>query len=388
MSDRLPDSANLEWLKKTAKQTLRDWKADGRDAQLADAQLAVARQYGFSSWRSMKVALEKSDSGTLPAQEDEVAEFLRLVAAGDRPAVQNRLDVTPQLINATGPHPFWGGEPQALHVAIETRQPDMVDCLLAAGANADGDNRQYDHWSPVMLTVSRDQPEIRAKLMSKGAKITLWEALLLGDDEKVGSFLSRGADAFSGPRPSGSPLGLARTPAAIDRLLECGARPEEKDRWGASAIETLSRLGPKGRQLVAHMQKRGVAARPEEFARLGDRQTLQALHRSDPKSVQSDAVMMGAVDFGHHTLVQWLLERGASANARSSVLSKNTALHSAAWNGDMEMVQILIENGADLTACDEEYGTTPQVWAEVSVDVTKNPNCSSVAAFLEQLSTA
>lgn len=386
MSERLPDSANLNWLKKTAKQTLRNWKAEGRDAQLADAQLALARQYGFSSWRSMKAAIEKSDAGSASVQTEEMADFLRLVAAGDLKAVQNRLTAMPQLVHETGPHPFWGGAPQALHVAIDTRQSEMVDCLIAAGANVNGDNGGYDHWSPVMLTVSRNQPEIRAKLISEGAEITLWEALLLGDDEEVERLLSSGVEALSGSRPSGSPLGLARTTFAIDRLLECGAIPEEQDQWGASAIETLSRLGSKGRELVAHMQKRGISARPEEFARLGDRQTLQALYRSDPGSVRSDPVIMGAVDFGHHALVRWLLECGASANARSSSLSKNTALHSAAWNGDMDMVQMLVEHGADPTTCDEEYRTTPQVWAEVSIDVTKKRNCSTVAAFLRELS--
>lgn len=57
MSNSLPDSANLEWLKKTAKQQLRTWQAEGRDAKLADAQLAVARQYGFSSWRALRAEL-------------------------------------------------------------------------------------------------------------------------------------------------------------------------------------------------------------------------------------------------------------------------------------------------------------------------------------------
>jgi Ankyrin repeats (many copies) len=37
-----------------------------------------------------------------------------------------------------------------------------------------------------------------------------------------------------------------------------------------------------------------------------------------------------ALDFGHHKLVQWLLDRGANANARSSFGSRGTALHSAA----------------------------------------------------------
>ena len=64
MSKSLPKSANLEWLKKTAKQKLRQWRSEDKDVQLADAQLAVAREYGFSSWRSLK-------SSVSPSQLDE-----------------------------------------------------------------------------------------------------------------------------------------------------------------------------------------------------------------------------------------------------------------------------------------------------------------------------
>ena len=55
------------------------------------------------------------------------------------------------MVNAVGPHPFWGGRPQPLHVAIETKRRDMFDLLLGAGADVNGTNDEYDHWSPLML---------------------------------------------------------------------------------------------------------------------------------------------------------------------------------------------------------------------------------------------
>ena len=54
MSKSLPESANIEWLKKTAKQRLQQWQAEGKEAQLAEAQLSIARDFGFSSWRAMR----------------------------------------------------------------------------------------------------------------------------------------------------------------------------------------------------------------------------------------------------------------------------------------------------------------------------------------------
>jgi hypothetical protein len=59
MSDALPAQANLAWLRKTAKQHLRIMRAQRRDAKLAEAQFAIARQYGFSSWRSLKAHIDR-----------------------------------------------------------------------------------------------------------------------------------------------------------------------------------------------------------------------------------------------------------------------------------------------------------------------------------------
>jgi hypothetical protein len=50
---RLPERANLEHLKKEAKQRLKTMRLDDSGATLAAAQLATARQYGFTSWRRL-----------------------------------------------------------------------------------------------------------------------------------------------------------------------------------------------------------------------------------------------------------------------------------------------------------------------------------------------
>ncbi|MGH3399889.1 MAG: hypothetical protein ACRDPO_34920 [Streptosporangiaceae bacterium] len=58
----------------------------------------------------------------------------------------------------------------------------------------------------------------------------------------------------------GSFLAFARTTAAIDRLLELGVDRDQRDRWGTSLIEAMSRLGPRGRPLVQHLLARGMPA--------------------------------------------------------------------------------------------------------------------------------
>ena len=64
------------------------------------------------------------------------------------------LEATPALVNAVGPHPFWGGRPQALHVAIERNRHEMVICCSRAGADVNGKNEGYD----VVAADDRDQP--------------------------------------------------------------------------------------------------------------------------------------------------------------------------------------------------------------------------------------
>jgi ankyrin repeat protein len=40
-----------------------------------------------------------------------------------------------------------------------------------------------------------------------------------------------------------------------------------------------------------------------------------------------------------------------------------TALHHAAFGGHREVIQILVEHGADINAADSEFGATPTGWA-------------------------
>jgi ankyrin repeat protein len=385
MPQALPARPTLDWLRKTAKQQLHELRKTNPDAKLASAQLALARQYGFRSWRALKAEVDRLQT-LASTGEQSIAALLRAVGTGQIDTVRAMLAATPGLVNAVGPHPFWGGRPQPLHVSIDTKRRDMFDLLIAAGADVNGSNEQNEHWSPLMLTIHWDQPEMRRVLIERGATIGLIEALMLEDDALVEKLLRPGRSALPAIEPnSGSILAFARTPFAIDRLLELGVATDRKDRWETTPIQAMSRLGPRGRPLVQHMLKRGIAAEPQEYARMGDKDTLAALIAAKPDIARSYAVMMGAVDFSHYDLVTWLLAQGANVNAHADWGSQGTALHSAAWNGDLRMVKLLVEAGADITARDLEHNNTPAGWAKVAIEVTNNPDCKDVAEYLAGL---
>jgi ankyrin repeat protein len=67
------------------------------------------------------------------------------------------------------------------------------------------------------------------------------------------------------------------------------------------------------------------------------------------------AAALGRVD-----AVRLMLDVGFDVDARG----RATALHEAAYRGDLEVVQLLIERGADASIRDQEFDATAQGWAE------------------------
>jgi ankyrin repeat protein len=387
MSDALPARPNLEWLKKTAKQQLRELRSRDPAVKLADAQLALARRHGFSSWRALKAHIESLVAAPANMDDERVAAFLRDVGGGRIDAIKTTLAATPEIVNAVGPHPYWGGRPQGLHVSIETKRRDVFDLLLEAGADVNGSNDHYDHWSPLMLSYDRNRADMREALLARGARVGVIESLMAGDDAAVRRMLQRGRAALPPDPNGGSILAFARTTYAIDRLLELGVATDVKDRWQTTPMEAMSRLGARGQSLVQHLLSRGIAAPPEVYARMGDRTSLERLLAANPSLIRSDDLLIAAVDFGHHDLVQWLLDLGANPSARWSMGSQGTALHSAAWNGDLEMVQLLVAAGADIRALDREHNGTAEQFARVAIEVSNNPKCAEVAEYLHDVAS-
>lgn len=65
---------------------------------------------------------------------------------------------------------------------------------------------------------------------------------------------------------------------------------------------------------------------------------------------------------GHLKIAQYLIELGADVNRKS--VKGNTALHDCAESGSLEILQLLLENGARMDV--DSYGMTPLLAAAVS----------------------
>ena len=140
---QLPQRASLEYLKKLAKDRLRDLRRSDPGAKLAAALLAVAREHGFASWRALKAELDRR-------RHLEAGRFFEACANGDVDALRELLAADRPLARAASPaapHPGWTG----LHAAARAGHPDAVRLLLEHGADPNareaGDNTYPLHWA-------------------------------------------------------------------------------------------------------------------------------------------------------------------------------------------------------------------------------------------------
>jgi hypothetical protein len=67
MSRELPARPNLEFLKKQAKELLRELQQSKPTTKLSDAQHALAREYGFASWPALHAQVERDGQAAVPS---------------------------------------------------------------------------------------------------------------------------------------------------------------------------------------------------------------------------------------------------------------------------------------------------------------------------------
>ena len=116
--------------------------ADAATFALHDAQLVLARAYGFDSWPKLKAYVEGVT----------VKRFEDAVQAGDIAQVRAMLKARPELLASYG-----------LHYAVFNRSPEMVRALMEHGANArSGVYPHRDATSPLTIAIERGYDDIVA----------------------------------------------------------------------------------------------------------------------------------------------------------------------------------------------------------------------------------
>jgi ankyrin repeat protein len=365
----LPARPSIEYLKKLAKQQVAALRKQGHAASLAGAQLALARKYGFPSWRKLKAhvkVLERQATQFNAIAESEASsatfsDVMKAITTRDDQALADLLAAKPGVVNQTGPHPRWGGRPQPLHVAIESDDAHAFQLLLKAGANVDVNNQHYDGWSPLMIAIHSKRAEMRDELIRRGATIDLIAALMLSDDRRVAALL-KDPSVLDRPFPNNAtPLHFARTVRSARLLLSHGVEIEGKDKYGKTAPQCWA---------DAQQPSAGL------------------LRLADSLGVKPAMDIFKAIEQNRVTQVRKFLSAGTDVNLRFSSGAQHTLLHAAAWNGHLPIAKLLVARGADLYALDREHESTPADWARFALEAFNRKPCGAVAEYLEGLMNA
>lgn len=340
--------------------------------KLADAQLVVAREYGFASWPRLK----KHVLTPTPAQ---IEQFKGAVEAGDAPGLETLLERTPALASVVN-EPLFGFDAPAIVFRANNRA--LVDVLLRHGADINARSRW---WAGGFGILDGADAETADALMERGARLDIHSAAGLGRRDDLAGMLqadptlvhARGGDGMT-------PLHFAKTPEIAALLLDAGADIESRDvDHGSTPAQYAVRDRPdvcrylvaQGAQsdiflLCAVGDVADVRARVEADPGLLHALTGQGPHNPAPApgehiyiyTLGGDATPLTvAAKSNRRDMADALLDLGADVNARDGGA---TALHAAAWAGHADMVRFLLEHGADPTLEDNEHHSTPAGWAE------------------------
>ena len=236
MTRRLPDHPSLEHLKKQAKVVLDQLTAGDPVAherfralldrtappapQLADAQLLLARDYGFASWAKLKAHVESIAA-------DPPAELVAAIHANDANRVRDVLERYPELatrLNDTMPGLHFGATP--LLAAVPCANREMIDALLEAGA----DINQKSHWWAGGFGVLDDDRGLAPFLIERGARVDLHAAARLGKMDDLERLVAADPELVHARGGDGqTALHVAPNVAVAQWLLDHGARIDERD---------------------------------------------------------------------------------------------------------------------------------------------------------------
>lgn len=335
---------------------------------LHDAQLVLARAYGFASWPKLKAYV---DGVT-------VRRLAEAVRAGDLDAVNAMIAVRPELVHLDLAE---NDEHQALHHAVLRRQPAIVRVLMQHGANArKGIWPHRDATSPLTLARERGDTEIvaiiqeeerrRSRVPVAGGDIPvppeLADAFQRGDETAAIAALEAHPEFIHAAEPRRGITALHWAAASLwDRmtawLLDRGADVKARTTTGQTALDLVgdeADLAPADTpgpvmKIAEMLLGRGAERTARWAVAVGDANWLRARHAEGALTSQM-GLLKQAVRLGRADIVRVLLdlgldpdEAGKVGGLEEVVPTWGEPLRACASNGDLAMAELLLKHGAN-----------------------------------------
>ena len=342
--------------------------AADRDRALVDALLDLGADIeARSAWpagpySALHTLVDGADEHSLKLAEHLVERGATIdlhAAAG-----MGRIDVIERIL-ASDPHRVSEPGPDGatpLHLA---RDVETAETLLRHGAEID--KRCVDHRStPAMWATQGREPVVR-HLVDRGATPDLFMAAVLND------------------APLAERL-LTERPDAIDVRVVYGRSHEhvgfgDKYVWALAGAETpveVARRRGHDAVYAVLLDRSGPGTRLVQASRRGDVVEIDRLFEETP-GLLSELAEHEVCEALHGSAAgaRSLLAHGADLGARDDHVGA-TALHHAAWRGDVDVATVLLDGGADPSIRDRTYEGTPLGWA-------RHGGARDVVTLLERL---
>ncbi len=317
---------NLEQLKRQAKELLIGFKTGDPEAArevnahhngagaaafaLHDAQLVIARAYGFDSWPKLKAYI---DGVT-------VKRLIEAVRAGDVALVRTMIKARPELADMTA---SYGDEHRAIHYAVVHRWPRIVRLLMRNGANARaGIHPHRDATSAWTLASERGYDEI--------------VAIIEEEEERRGSTADDAATA-SEPVPDDEAARRAVAGGDLEWVRARHAEGKLANRidWNEGGLLTIA---VRNNRLAALELLLDCGLDPDERVSGGE---------GDWTAHSAGYPLWCCAALGRRDMAEVLLDRGASPNVH--VDSSGSPVYSAFSHKQWEMAALLRERGGLVT---------------------------------------